>query len=69
MAEADFGPRSAPAPESYSLGASALINVFGGIVSLALIAGVFLWGYQHKARDVSGVPVVQANDGPMRKTP
>lgn len=69
MAEADLGMHGGLAPERQSLGAGAIINVFGGIVSLALIAGVLVWGYQILARDVSGVPVVMALDGPMRKAP
>ncbi|MEM6277418.1 MAG: SPOR domain-containing protein [Pseudomonadota bacterium] len=68
MAQADYGAH-APAPESYSLGAGAFLNVLGGLVSLALIAGVLVWGYQILARDVSGVPVVLALDGPMRTAP
>lgn len=68
MAQLDYGGHT-PAPESYSLGAGALINLLGGVVSLALIAGVLVWGYQILVRDVSGVPVVLALDGPMRAAP
>ncbi|MEM1374058.1 MAG: SPOR domain-containing protein [Pseudomonadota bacterium] len=72
MAELDYGAH-APAPQGYShsesLGAGAFINVLGGLVSLALLAGVVVWGYQILARDVSGVPVVMALDGPMRTAP
>ncbi|MGR3434256.1 MAG: SPOR domain-containing protein [Shimia sp.] len=50
-------------------GAHGLVTLLGGVVSLALIAGVGVWGYQMLARDVSGVPVVQALDGPMRMQP
>ncbi|MEM1237510.1 MAG: SPOR domain-containing protein [Pseudomonadota bacterium] len=72
MAELDYGvhPAGQPAPaESYKLRAGAFINILGGIVSLALIGGIVVWGYQIISRDVSGVPVVQALDGPMRKAP
>lgn len=69
MAEADYGMHAVQEPQSYSLGAGALINILGGVVSLALIAGVLVWGYQILARDVSGVPVVQALNEPMRKPP
>lgn len=44
-------------------------NWAGAAVSLALIVGVGVWGYQILMRDVSGVPVVQAIDGPMRVAP
>lgn len=70
MAELDYGAHPAAEPvEGYTLGAGAFINILGGVVSLALIGGILVWGYQIVARDVSGVPVVQALDGPMRKAP
>ena len=46
-----------------------LTNWAGAAVSLALIAGVGVWGYKLVMRDVTGVPVVQAMDGPMRIAP
>lgn len=44
-------------------------NIAGALVSIALVAGVGHWGYGVVVRDVSGVPVVRALDGPMRETP
>ncbi|KMK67393.1 SPOR domain-containing protein [Puniceibacterium sp. IMCC21224] len=44
-------------------------NWAGAAVSLALIAGVGIWGYKLLIRDVSGIPVVQAAEGPMRIAP
>jgi hypothetical protein len=38
-------------------------------MSLALIVGVAVWGYRLIVRDVSGVPVVRAIEGPMRVAP
>ncbi|MGR3501142.1 SPOR domain-containing protein [Pseudaestuariivita sp.] len=46
-----------------------LANVAGAVVSLSLLAGIGVWGYQMVMRDVSGVPVVRALDGPMRIAP
>ncbi|MEO0379762.1 MAG: SPOR domain-containing protein [Pseudomonadota bacterium] len=46
-----------------------ITNVAGGLVSLALIAGVAIWGYQLVVRDVSGIPVVRATSGEMRIRP
>ena len=43
-----------------------LANIAGAAVSLGLICAVGIWGYDVIARDVSGVPVVQALSGPMR---
>lgn len=44
-------------------------NWLGAAMSLALIVGVSIWGYRLIVRDVSGVPVVQALEGPMRVAP
>ncbi|SDY54300.1 SPOR domain-containing protein [Citreimonas salinaria] len=41
----------------------------GAAVSLSLIAGIGIWGFKLVARDVSGVPVVLAAEGPMRIAP
>lgn len=41
----------------------------GGAVSLALLAGAVTWGVQLVRRDVSGIPVVRALEGPMRNPP
>lgn len=41
----------------------------GGAVSLALLAGAATWGVQLVRRDVSGIPVVRALEGPMRNPP
>jgi sporulation related protein len=45
------------------------VNVLGAVASMALIAGVGVWGYKLIVRDVSGVPVVRALEGPMRVQP
>lgn len=47
----------------------AALNLLGAAASLALIAGIGMWGYQLVMRDVSGVPVVRAVEGPMRVQP
>ena len=41
----------------------------GAVLSLALLVGVGVWGYQLIARDVAGVPVVRAVQGEMRIRP
>lgn len=48
---------------------STVTNLFGAAASLALIVGVGIWSYQLFMRDVSGVPVVRAAEGPMRVQP
>ncbi len=46
-----------------------LFNIIGAAVSVALVVGLGLWGYKLALRDVSGVPVVRALEGPMRIQP
>ena len=43
--------------------------VVGASLSLALTLGIGAWGYKLMVRDVSGVPVVRALEGPMRVQP
>lgn len=69
MAELDYSdyPEDSRAP----LGAvvSSFMNWAGALMSLALVAGLGWWGYQLMVRDVTGVPVVRALEGPMRIAP
>ena len=44
-------------------------NLIAAGISVALIAGVGVWGYKLMVRDVSGIPVVQAVAGEMRVRP
>lgn len=46
-----------------------LINGAGAALSLALVLGACVWGYQLAVRDVSDVPVIAALEGPMRVQP
>lgn len=46
-----------------------MANILGMLVSLGLLVGVGVWGYKLMVRDVSGVPVVRAIEGPMRVQP
>ncbi|UWR81368.1 SPOR domain-containing protein [Phaeobacter inhibens] len=60
------------APEPAGTGRAGLAKAFsalGAVASLALVAGIGLWGYQLISRDVSGVPVVRAVEGPLRVQP
>ena len=49
--------------------AGQFVNYTGAFVSLALMAGVGVWGYKLVVRDVSGIPVVRAVQGDMRIAP
>ncbi len=46
-----------------------VVNWAGALTSVALIAGLAVWGYKLTMRDVTGVPVVRALEGPMRVAP
>lgn len=41
----------------------------GALISVALIIGMAIWVYSIVSRDVTGVPVVRASDGPLRVQP
>ncbi len=48
---------------------AALLNWAGAFLSILLIAGLATWGWKLWVRDVTGVPVVRALEGPMRVAP
>lgn len=50
-------------------GMAKMASLLGAAASLALVIGIGVWGYQLVMRDVSGVPVVRAVEGPMRAQP
>lgn len=45
------------------------VNLAGAVVSLGLVVGFGIWGYKLAVRDVRGVPVIQALEGPLRVAP
>lgn len=49
--------------------AGGVAHLIGAGTSLALLFGVSVWGYTLITRDISGVPVVRAAEGPMRVQP
>lgn len=59
----------APEPEVRAFRMAAMVNGAGAVLSLALVAGLGWWSWQLIARDVTGVPVVRALEGPMRALP
>ena len=77
-ADYDFGGGLSPDGQTARLGVKdalaaarlqRTINLAGAVTSLALIVGLGIWGYKLAVRDVNGVPVIQAMDGPMRISP
>ncbi|MDQ1847916.1 SPOR domain-containing protein [Gemmobacter fulvus] len=45
------------------------INLAAGAVSVALLLGAGVWGYRIAVREVMGIPVIKAQEGPMRIAP
>lgn len=62
---------AAAAPAAPVLGprAERIVNVAGAVGSVALVVGLGWWGYDLAMRDLRGVPVVRAMEGPMRIAP
>ena len=48
---------------------TAVLNWGGAFLSIVLIAGLATWGWKLWVRDVTGIPVVRALEGPMRVAP
>lgn len=46
-----------------------LLHLAGAACSLALVVSLGLWGYKLAVRDVTGIPVIRAMEGPMRIAP
>jgi len=46
-----------------------MLNILGAVISVVLVVGLGVWGYKLAVRDVTGVPVVRALEGPMRIQP
>ena len=46
-----------------------IVYMGGAMLSLGLILGFCVWGYKLAVRDVAGIPVVRAMEGPMRVAP
>ena len=63
-------PRGEPGvPQRAVAFAQSWVQWAGAATSGALVLGVVVWGYQLAVRDVSGVPVIRALEGPARMAP
>lgn len=69
MADMYLGEGSPMAGAGFRGGLKTPVNLIGAAVSVALIVGLSVWSYQLAVRDVSGVPVIRALEGPMRVRP
>ncbi|NEY88955.1 SPOR domain-containing protein [Tabrizicola oligotrophica] len=69
MADLDYDHFDGGYPAAYGPRAGRFAHLGGAAVSLALLLGAGVWGYQLAMRDVSGIPVIRAVGGPMRLAP
>jgi hypothetical protein len=69
MADIDFDDFDLDDPVNRSIALSRWVNLMGAACSVALVLGLVVWGYKLAMRDVNGVPVVRALEGPLRISP
>ena len=71
MADIDFD--DFPAEAGHSAPRSERVQTFlgaaGALTSVALVLGLVVWGYKLAVRDVTGIPVIRALEGPARIAP
>jgi hypothetical protein len=68
MADTELGELYGPATASRGA-VSGWVGMIGAATSLAMVIGLGVWGYRLLVRDVNGIPVVRALEGPMRIQP
>jgi hypothetical protein len=69
FAEVDGFTQGVPAHGGASGLVTFVLGWAGALMSVALVVGLGVWGYQLAMRDVTGVPVGRALEGPMRVAP
>lgn len=62
-------PAARPAPVTQPVTAAGVAQGLGAVLSLVLLISGGAWAFQMMQRDVSGVPVVRALEGPLRVVP
>ncbi|NGM47233.1 SPOR domain-containing protein [Rhodobacter sp. SGA-6-6] len=68
MADRDFAEYGVPAAHGPGR-AQRLVQMAGAASSVALVVALGLWGYKLAVRDIAGVPVIRALEGPARVAP
>lgn len=63
------GMREHGAGHGFAEPVSRWVQLAGAATSIAMVLGVVVWGYKLAVRDVSGVPVIRAIEGPARIAP
>jgi hypothetical protein len=69
MADADYDGYGYDGGHGPAGSARRFVNLAGGLISLGLVVAFGVWGYKLAVRDVNGVPVIKAMEGPSRIAP
>lgn len=69
MADVEFDEIGAMAAPMRPHRVQRFVHLAGALISVALVLGLGYWGYRIAVRDISGVPVVRALEGPLRMAP
>jgi hypothetical protein len=69
MAVRDYADYGVPAGYEPSGRAQRIVQIAGAVCSVALVVGLAVWGYRLAMRDIAGVPVIRALEGPLRVAP
>lgn len=72
MADREYFEQSSDDPShgaGLASGAAVMLNWLGAFMSVGLVVGMAIWAWQLTVRDVSGIPVIRAIEGPMRIAP
>ncbi|KFI30353.1 SPOR domain-containing protein [Haematobacter massiliensis] len=69
MADYEYQTTEDPPREGRAARLQGIVNLAGTVVSVSLLIGLGVWGYQLTMRDVTAVPVIRALEGPMRIAP
>lgn len=69
MADVEFQSYDGGYPAGPGSRLTRMVNLGGAVCSVALILGLGVWGYKLAMRDVTGIPVFRAVEGPLRLAP
>lgn len=69
MADRDFAEYGVPLGYSAPGRSQRMVQIAGAVSSVALVVGLAVWGYKLAVRDIAGVPVIRAIEGPLRVAP
>jgi hypothetical protein len=69
MADIDFDDFEDGYPVARGAAAGRWVQLAGAACSVCLVLGLVVWGYKLAVRDVTGIPVVRALEGPLRIAP